>query len=121
MTVENQDNFRDALDIAANLRALGAHYYTVGSEVARARKDEDLRMKLRAAISGPRYEKIFDWSRSSTGSDASALLDNLTDEERALFQAGSDAHNAILDWKSRRATTRLGASDLFVAGGRGLG
>lgn len=108
---------REQLDAGTaniDLRALGEYYYTVGSVVARATKDDELRKKLRAAISGPRFEKIFDWSRSSSDADASDILDKLTDEERRLFEAGYKAQREVNAWKSR-AVTKLQTSEVFAA------
>lgn len=112
-----QAEARDRLDAGnanMNLRSLGEYYFTVGTEVARIRKDDELRKSLRRALSGARYEKIFDWSRSSSNADASGILETLTEEERGLFQAGFEARRAMHAWKSRQVT-KLQTSEIFAA------
>ncbi|KAJ8612271.1 hypothetical protein CTAYLR_002936 [Chrysophaeum taylorii] len=100
--------------VSVNLRAMGEYYYTVGREIAILRRDDDLRKFLLKTLSGPRYEKILDWSRSSARADASDLLDILTEEERELFYAGFHAHNHHLAWKARKMV-RLQTSEVFAA------
>lgn len=89
-----------------NLRALCPYFYTVGMEVARLREDEELMTLLRETMAGPRFEKIFDWSRNAHDTDASDLLDLLSEEEREIYDAGFQAE--------KRTSSQLQTSDVFA-------
>ena len=56
---------------------IAPYYYTVGHKLADATGEDSLRKELRAAISGDRFEKAFDWSQVSLDRDVSELRETL--------------------------------------------
>lgn len=95
-----------------DLHKIAPYYYTVGQKLAEATQDEPLRKELRAALSGPRFEKAFDWSQVSLDRDVSELRETLTREERTLFDAGYVSARNVRAWKRRR-TGRLGTAAIY--------
>ena len=79
---------------------------------ADATGEDSLRKELRAAISGDRFEKAFDWSQVSLDRDVSELRETLAREEQELFDAGYRAARDVRAWKRRR-TARLTTSAIY--------
>ena len=65
-----------------DLHSIAPYYYTVGHKLADATGEDSLRKELRAAISGDRFEKAFDWSQVSLDRDVSELRETLAREEQ---------------------------------------
>ena len=83
-----------------------------GLYVADATGEDSLRKELRAAISGDRFEKAFDWSQVSLDRDVSELRETLAREEQELFDAGYRAARDVRAWKRRR-TARLTTAAIY--------
>jgi len=99
-------------------RALSPYYFRVGARVAKLTEDDELRKKLRAALSGERFEKIYDWSQNSgPETDVNELLDKLTEEERSIFYAGYHAAKAQRAQRSNRSG-RIATSSVFAKSAR---
>ena len=102
-----------ASDSLIDLRTgIAPYYYTVGHKLADATGEDSLRKELRAAISGDRFEKAFDWSQVSLDRDVSELRETLAREEQELFDAGYRAARDVRAWKRRR-TARLTTSAIY--------
>ena len=95
-----------------DLHSIAPYYYTVGHKLADATGEDSLRKELRAAISGDRFEKAFDWSQVSLDRDVSELRETLAREEQELFDAGYRAARDVRAWKRRR-TARLTTSAIY--------
>ena len=95
-----------------DLHSIAPYYYTVGHKLADATGEDSLRKELRAAISGDRFEKAFDWSQVSLDRDVSELRETLAREEQELFDAGYRAARDVRAWKRRR-TARLTTAAIY--------
>ena len=95
-----------------DLRLLSKNFFSVGQRLAEATGDNQLRKELRSALSGERYEKVFDWSQNSGDRDVSELCDKLTTDEVEIFEAGYKAAAGVRDWKRRR-TEKLQTNAVF--------
>ena len=95
-----------------DLHSIAPYYYTVGHKLADATGEDSLRKELRAALSGDRFEKAFDWSQVSLDRDVSELRETLAREEQELFDAGYRAARDVRAWKRRR-TARLTTSAIY--------
>ena len=85
-----------------DLHSIAPYYYTVGHKLADATGEDSLRKELRAAISGDRFEKAFDWSQVSLDRDVSELRETLAREEQELFDAGYRAARDVSDVASKQ-------------------
>lgn len=93
----------DAGAMSVNLQLYSRHFFSVGLGLASATGDDALRADVRRALSGERFERLFDWSQNAgEHMDISEITDKLTTDEIRLFQTGYKAASEVQAWKKRR-------------------
>ncbi|CAN0202822.1 unnamed protein product [Discosporangium mesarthrocarpum] len=98
------DKARDQLDAGAgavNLRNKSPFYYEVGGVLARLCNDKPLQDKLLSVFSGDRFRRLLDCSLNSLNEDITPITRELPYLERRLFDAGYQASEEYVRWKSR--------------------
>lgn len=102
----------DAGAASIDLQLYSRNFFVVGLEVAKVTGDDGLRRDLRKAMSGERYERLYDWSQHAGEGDVSEIVDKLTHDEARLFDAGYRASTDVSAWKKRR-TDKLKTGTIF--------
>eukprot|EP00753_Platysulcus_tardus_P000194 PLAT10118.1.p1 GENE.PLAT10118.1~~PLAT10118.1.p1 ORF type:complete len:207 (-),score=24.14 PLAT10118.1:82-654(-) len=85
----------------APLRERSAHFFRLGSRLAAALHDGELRRCLVRTLA-QRCKRIMDQSQNSKPEDTSSFLDLLTHTEQQLFRAGFACRRAYSSWKARQ-------------------
>ncbi|CAM9619183.1 unnamed protein product [Sphacelaria rigidula] len=96
--------FREQLDAgpaAVNLRDRSPFYYEVGVALAALTDDQRLQETLLMVFSGERFKRLLDCSLNSLNEDVHTFTRELPNLEKSLFDAGYQASEEYVGWKSR--------------------
>ncbi|TYZ54499.1 hypothetical protein PybrP1_010301 [[Pythium] brassicae (nom. inval.)] len=91
---------------AVNLRDCSPFFYEIGRHLvplvddASAREIEEI---MRLAFGGERYRDVLNNAMNSLDEDTTEFTRRLTEEEKALFQAGLRDASDFIQWKGRHA------------------
>ncbi|GLD91886.1 hypothetical protein PINS_up000419 [Pythium insidiosum] len=98
---------------AVNLRDFSPYVYEVAKHVLPLVEEGDgkeIQEILRLAFGGDRYREILNNSMNTLQEDTTEFTRKLTEEEKALFQAGVQDAKDFMHWKGRRADVITAAS-----------
>ncbi|KAJ0397279.1 hypothetical protein P43SY_006539 [Pythium insidiosum] len=98
---------------AVNLRDFSPYVYEVAKHVLPLVEEGDgkeIQEILRLAFGGDRYREILNNSMNTLQEDTTEFTRKLTEEEKALFQAGVQDSKDFMHWKGRRSDVITAAS-----------
>lgn len=93
---------------SVNLREFSPYVFQVGRQLAPLVEPEDasaLDDILRLAFGGERYRELLNNAMSTLDEDTTEFTRKLTQDEKALFDAGVRDARDFIQWKGRRAET----------------